>query len=54
MRDEGWYWVKIKGDWACAKWIADEWFLAGQEESVSDYVFEEIGPRIHPPSEAPR
>lgn len=53
MRDEGWYWVKIDGDWACANWIADEWWLAGNAESASDYVFEEIGPRIPTPDEAP-
>ena len=58
MREEGFYWVKLKGNngWTIASLTKDclgdgllKWFITGDERSCTDKEFSEIGEKIEEP-----
>lgn len=54
MREEGWYWVKLEGEWIPAKYDgSDEWTVPGGHKSYmfTDDDFEIISERIPEPTD---
>jgi hypothetical protein len=50
-RKEGYYWVKIKGEWEAAYWNPHQrsWFITGSPYSYKDDEFNEIHKTPIPP-----
>lgn len=47
MREEGYYWVRCKGEWRVAYWadVLNGWFKSGVTATSMDYDFDEIDER---------
>jgi len=52
QREQGYYWVRLRdgNEWCIAEWFPEEgyqcWFAEGMEQSFSDDLLAEIGPRV--------
>jgi hypothetical protein len=52
MREEGFYWVKIDGDWTVGEYAGESfapWTVIGSDESFEEAKLELIGDRLDPP-----
>lgn len=43
--EDGFYWVRVNGDWEPAQCIDDEWFVTGDAQIFNFDAFDEIDPR---------